>query len=87
VKAARDIDRVRPKEDAIGVDQVEIGAGDVGLNRAVDLGPLPPVTRLITLPMVAGPLKVALSGVERQNCPKLWKRLLPTCLPRLAPIE
>lgn len=34
-------------------------------------------------------VKVALSGtgvLERLNWPKLWNRLLPNCLPRLAPI-
>ena len=46
----------------------------------------PPVTRPITLLIVAGPLNAALSPVARPNCRKLWKRLLPTCLPRLAVI-
>ncbi len=40
MKTARDVDRcVRPEEDAVGVDQVKIGAGDIGLDRAVDLRP------------------------------------------------
>jgi len=40
MKAARDVDRrVRPKHDTAGVYQVEIGAGDVGLNLAVDVRP------------------------------------------------
>jgi hypothetical protein len=43
-----------------------------------------PVTLPITLLIAAEPLKLALSPVARPNCPKLWKRLLPTCLRRPA---
>ncbi len=39
MKAARDVDRrVRSKDDAARVDQVEVSPGDVGLNLAVDRG-------------------------------------------------
>jgi hypothetical protein len=44
------------------------------------------VTRLITLPIVATTEGGARRG-RKAELPKLWKRLLPTCLPRLAPIE
>src|SRR5258708_35431771 len=46
----------------------------------------PPVTRPITLPTVAGPLNVAVSPRFSPNWPKLWNKLPPTCLPRLAVI-
>ena len=41
----------------------------------------PPVTRLMTLVIEAGPLKVAVWLLGTLNCPKLWNRLFPLLSP------
>ena len=47
----------------------------------------PPVTRLITLRIAAGPEKVALSPVRRSKRSKLWNRLRPARRPSAARIS
>ena len=47
----------------------------------------PPVTRLITLRISAGPEKVARSPVSREKRSKLWNRLRPARVPRSAPMS
>lgn len=45
---------------------------------------LPPVTRPITSPTLAGPMKAALFAAPTLNRPKLWEGLPPTWRPRSA---